>query len=286
MENPPKSHDSSAMKHAPRGREEASHVSDHAALQALLMEADSGQEHQRPTNKRNFSDRGKKSSETVSYYGPGTETSKSFSNDHYDGRRDRRSNKQSPDDSYRATDTQEQPAKKLKPDFGRSMALITGKGGTDESQKQPTVLYKGVALKFSEPADACTPAKTQWRLYVFRKKESTTQAKRDSSTDSDEPLEILHVAKQSAYLIGRNDVVADIVLAHESCSFQHAVLQYRAVPSEDDRVVCRPYLLDLESTNGTFLNNVRIDAARYYQLRKGDVLSFGASSREYVLLHA
>jgi len=42
--------------------------------------------------------------------------------------------------------------------------------------------------------------------------------------------------------------------------------------------------MDLESTNGTFLNGVRIDSARYYQLIKGDVLTFGASTREYVLL--
>jgi smad nuclear-interacting protein 1 len=42
--------------------------------------------------------------------------------------------------------------------------------------------------------------------------------------------------------------------------------------------------MDLESTNGTFLNGIKIDPARYYQLKKGDVLTFGASTREYVLL--
>jgi smad nuclear-interacting protein 1 len=44
--------------------------------------------------------------------------------------------------------------------------------------------------------------------------------------------------------------------------------------------------MDLESTNGSFINGVRIDPARYYQLKKGDVLKFGASTREYVLLSA
>jgi smad nuclear-interacting protein 1 len=42
--------------------------------------------------------------------------------------------------------------------------------------------------------------------------------------------------------------------------------------------------MDLESTNGTFINGVRLEAARYYELRRGDVITLGASSREYVLL--
>ena len=50
------------------------------------------------------------------------------------------------------------------------------------------------------------------------------------------------------------------------------------------RLQCRPYLLDLESTNGTFINGIRLDAAKYYQLKKGDVIKFDASSREYIIL--
>jgi smad nuclear-interacting protein 1 len=42
--------------------------------------------------------------------------------------------------------------------------------------------------------------------------------------------------------------------------------------------------MDLESTNGTFLNGVKIDAARCYQLKKGDVATLGASTREFVLM--
>lgn len=47
----------------------------------------------------------------------------------------------------------------------------------------------------------------------------------------------------------------------------------------------RPYIIDLGSGNGTYLNNQRIDAQRYYELKEKDVLKFGFSSREYVLLH-
>lgn len=47
----------------------------------------------------------------------------------------------------------------------------------------------------------------------------------------------------------------------------------------------RPYIIDLGSGNGTYLNNQRIDAQRYYELKEKDVIKFGFSSREYVLLH-
>ena len=42
--------------------------------------------------------------------------------------------------------------------------------------------------------------------------------------------------------------------------------------------------MDLGSTNGTFINGVRLDSARYYELRRGDVITLGVSTREYVLL--
>jgi smad nuclear-interacting protein 1 len=49
-------------------------------------------------------------------------------------------------------------------------------------------------------------------------------------------------------------------------------------------IQCKPYLMDLESTNGTFINGQRIEDARYYELHKGDVLKFGDCSQEYVLM--
>lgn len=149
-----------------------------------------------------------------------------------------------------------------KPNFGLSGALA--------KDAQHGHLYKGVLLKFQEPPEARTP-NTQWRLYVFK---------------GDEQIDVLHISRQSAYLIGRNGDIADICVQHPSCSSQHAVLQYRAVPTNDGRLNCQPYIMDLESTNGTFLNGVQIDSARYYQVKKGDVLRFGSSTREYVLLTA
>lgn len=46
----------------------------------------------------------------------------------------------------------------------------------------------------------------------------------------------------------------------------------------------KPYLIDLKSTHGTFLNHKKIDDSRYIELMEKDVVRFGASTREYVLM--
>ena len=47
----------------------------------------------------------------------------------------------------------------------------------------------------------------------------------------------------------------------------------------------RPYVMDLGSTNGTYVNGERLEPQRYIELLEKDVLRFGYSSREFVLLH-
>ena len=64
----------------------------------------------------------------------------------------------------------------------------------------------------------------------------------------------------------------------------------------------RPFIIDLESTNSTFVNDEAIPTSRFYELKPSDglssfllisafisqgflVLKFGQSTREYVLLH-
>jgi smad nuclear-interacting protein 1 len=137
-----------------------------------------------------------------------------------------------------------------------------------------TNTFNGVVLKWSEPADARIPSK-RWRLYVFKNNEPL-----------DEPY---HVHRQSAYLLGRERRVADIPLDHPSCSSQHAVLQFReTVKVEEDGVrrrSVRPYLMDLNSTNGSYINAEKVEVQRYVELFERDVLKFGYSSRDFVLLH-
>lgn len=151
---------------------------------------------------------------------------------------------------------------KEKPCFELSGALL-----------EDTNTFQGVVIKYNEPPEARIPKK-RWRLYPFK---------------NDELLPVLYIHRQSAYLLGRHRRIADIPIDHPSCSKQHAVLQYRLVESTRadgtvDRSV-KPFIIDLCSANGTFLNNKRIEPQRYYELKESDVLKFGFSSRDYVLLH-
>ena len=138
---------------------------------------------------------------------------------------------------------------------------------------EETNTFRGVVIKYNEPQEAMVP-KRKWRLYPFK---------------GDQALGVLHIHRQSAYLMGRDRKICEIALDHPSSSKQHAVLQYRAVPytrpdgSEGRRV--RPYIIDLESANGTYVNGKRIEEKRYHELREKDVLKFAFSTREYVLLH-
>lgn len=190
-----------------------------------------------------------------------------------------------PGDVNDSNKNDEEPAdnpNKIKANFALSGALA--------SDSQTGNAREGITLKFSEPPEARIP-NTRWRLYVFRRKASDAKPATDADKKDDDLLDIYHISRQSAYLFGRERKVADIPVDHGSLSKQHAVLQYRSLPSkssslmgEPNKLQCKPYLMDLESTNGTFINGVRIDAARYYELRRGDVITLGASTREYVLL--
>ena len=119
---------------------------------------------------------------------------------------------------------------------------------------------------------------------------------------------MLHIHRQSSYLIGRERSVADIPAEHPSLSKQHAVIQYRQILVPDPLGLAdtkatkyvlfvhppvfssnlthldRPYIIDLDSANGTFVNNERIPPSRYYELKLGDAIKFGYSTREYVFM--
>lgn len=69
-----------------------------------------------------------------------------------------------------------------------------------------------------------------------------------------------------------------------SCLLSCRLVDHKRLDGTMGRRV-KPYIIDLGSGNGTYLNNQRIEAQRYYELREKDVLKFGFSSREYVLLH-
>ncbi|TFK70408.1 SMAD/FHA domain-containing protein [Pluteus cervinus] len=159
------------------------------------------------------------------------------------------------------------PPDKAKPNFGASGLLAAETNTVKAADGTSSV------LKYNEPPEARKPPQN-WRLYVFK---------------GTEQVELLHIHRQSAYLIGRDRLVADIPVDHPSCSKQHAVIQYRHVQQKDEfggiKASVKPFIIDLESTNGTIINDEAIPAARYYELKAGDVIKIGQSLREYVLLH-
>ena len=137
---------------------------------------------------------------------------------------------------------------------------LTGALAKDE---QTGNIYNGVLLKWSEALDSAMPTK-RWRLYCFK---------------GEDLLENYYIHRKSSYCIGRDEKVCDLVCAHPSISKQHAVIQYRAVNGK-----IKPYLMDLGSTNKTFLNGEELDDSRYYELKEKDLIKFGQSLREYVVI--
>jgi smad nuclear-interacting protein 1 len=116
--------------------------------------------------------------------------------------------------------------------------------------------------KYAEPADACGPSGS-WRIFVFK---------------GDDCEETLFLHRKGYFIFGREENLADIVLNNPSCSKEHAALQYRKKPGGSPAL----YLIDLESTNGTFLNGERVVPAHYIEMKDGDVVTFGQSTKDYV----
>jgi len=137
------------------------------------------------------------------------------------------------------------------------------------------ITENGLLLKFSEPPDAKIPTNRHWVLIPFK---------------DGNPLETISLTGRSSFLLGKDRNVAQIPIDHPSCSKQHAVIQFREVKNTDDitgetKKQVKPYIMDLQSTNGTLLNDEKIDSLRYIELKEKDILKFAFSSREYVVLN-
>ncbi|CCG81270.1 putative FHA domain protein SNIP1 [Taphrina deformans PYCC 5710] len=151
---------------------------------------------------------------------------------------------------------------KQKPNFKLSGALAA----------ESKTTTNGTVLKYHEPSEAAKP-KQKWRLYVYK---------------GSKEVDMYRLGGQSAYLFGRDRLVVDVPTDHESCSKQHAVIQFRESRKKNEygdvKVQIKPYLIDLESTNKSYVNDKEIPESRYYELRHGDTLTFGDSDRDYVLI--
>ena len=145
----------------------------------------------------------------------------------------------------------------------------TGVLKTDEA-----LTVKGRVMKWVEPHDM-KASERKWVFYVLREGKPMESA--DASVD----------IKAAASMFGRDAGVCQLPLNHPSISSQHAVLVFRAIATQEGTSqIVKPFIIDLGSTNGTFLNGKRLKADLYMELRPKDMLQFGLSAREYILLDA
>jgi smad nuclear-interacting protein 1 len=165
----------------------------------------------------------------------------------------------------------EEPEKPVeKPNFGSSGALAAASNTVTQADGST------VTLKYHEPPEARKPApRDVWKLFVFK---------------GPDILDTIDLSGRSCWLIGRDSAVVDLPAEHPSISKQHAVIQFRYTEKRNeygDKIgKVKPYLIDLESANGTLLNNDKVPESRYLELRDKDMIQFGSSTREYVLMLA
>ncbi|PVH71186.1 SMAD/FHA domain-containing protein [Cadophora sp. DSE1049] len=157
---------------------------------------------------------------------------------------------------------------KQKPNFASTGLLAAASNSVTQADGS------AIALKYHEPAEARKPPpRDDWKLFVFK---------------GPEILETIDLSLRSCWLVGREVAVVDLPAEHPSVSKQHAVIQFRYIEKKNEfgdktgRV--RPYLIDLDSANGTALNKEEIPPSRYLELRDKDMVQFGHSTREYVLM--
>lgn len=170
-----------------------------------------------------------------------------------------------------AVTTGEEPEKpKEKPNLGNTGLLAAASNSVTQADGS------SITLKYHEPPEARKPAaRDQWRLFIFK--------------DGD-IVDTVELSLRSCWLVGREASVVDLAAEHPSISKQHAVLQFRYTERRnefgDKLGKVKPYLIDLESANGTTLNDKKIGGSRYLELRDKDMIKFGDSTREYVIMLA
>ncbi|XP_030638061.1 protein phosphatase 1, regulatory subunit 8b [Chanos chanos] len=92
----------------------------------------------------------------------------------------------------------------------------------------------------------------------------------------DKLVEKLIIDEKKYYLFGRNPDICDFTIDHQSCSRVHAALVYH-------KHLKRLFLIDLNSTHGTFLGHIRLEPHKPQQVPIDSTVSFGASTRVYTI---
>lgn len=178
------------------------------------------------------------------------------------------------------------------PSQSDSFALTRTDGEVEKPKEQPNLGNSGllaaasnsvvqadgstITLKYHEPGEARKPSpKDDWKLFVFK---------------GADMVDTVDLSARSCWLVGKEAAVVDLLAEHPSISKQHAVIQFRYTERRNefgDKIgKVKPYLIDLESANGTLLNDSKVPDSRYLELRDKDLVQFGQSTREYVVMLA
>jgi len=89
-------------------------------------------------------------------------------------------------------------------------------------------------------------------------------------------IQKLMIDEKRCYLFGRNAQLNDFCIDHGSCSRVHAALVYH-------KHLSRAFLVDLGSTHGTYIGNMRLEGHKPTQLPVDSKFHFGASTRWYII---
>ena len=127
-----------------------------------------------------------------------------------------------------------------------------------------------ISINYKPPNDSIIPEDI-WFLFKFLK-------------DKNEANETYKLVGKEFFLLGKDNRICDIHIKQKNISRQHAVIQFRKIIKGNKDTFILPYLIDLNSTNGTFLNGEKIDNSKYYELRDKDNLNFGDKKLDFVLM--
>ena len=88
--------------------------------------------------------------------------------------------------------------------------------------------------------------------------------------------DLIYILNQTSNIIGR-DTDSTIVLNHPSISKKHAKIEYEIQTNN-------AILIDLNSTYGTYINDIKLNPNESIKIKSGDIISFGQSEIKYIYL--
>jgi len=128
---------------------------------------------------------------------------------------------------------------------------------------------KSLDRKFIAPKDARRPIEQGWRLFVFK------------GDSIDKESRIMKLYKGDHFIFGKDQRICHITLNHQTISREHCAICFRIVDHDRD---IRPFIIDLGSSNGTKVNGKKLTAFEFLEIKEQDVINFGYSQRDYVLM--